>query len=352
MVVLNHLQFYQSKTFPVQSLLPAWMNCGESGVDVFFIISGFIMTYSTPRPFTTWRDQLSFLIRRFLRIYPAYWAVLLPILVLWWFHPAYFNTSQGNRVDFPSSLFLLPSFTITILGVAWTLIFEIYFYCVVSFIFYCGTAGRLFWAGAWAAAVVIRNVVHPQWFDLACWTTWLSPLTLEFIVGIYLAYALRSAQLRLPTVVGTALILASALWAWHFGALHGRFTGGGDQLPRLYIYGLPAMVVVWVVLKLETQHELKGARNLVWLGDRSYSTYLIHLPVLTTVLYLAAKWLKDPSPYTVMAVTFAAMLLIIIPMEICYRFVEKPSHLLAKRLANKVRGRKEHRSAFRDKVLS
>jgi len=53
-----------------------------------------------------------------------------------------------------------------------------------------------------------------------------------------------------------------------------------------------------------------------------------------------------------MAVTFAAMLLIIIPMEICYRFVEKPSHLLAKRLANKVRGRKEHRSAFRDKVLS
>lgn len=86
-VVLNHAQFYQAKYFGKAAWLPSSMCVGEFGVDLFFVISGFIMMYVTPRAFQGWREQTAFLLRRFLRIYPVYWSIAIPLIILWLYDP-------------------------------------------------------------------------------------------------------------------------------------------------------------------------------------------------------------------------------------------------------------------------
>ena len=295
------------------------------------------MTYSTPRPFAGWRDQASFLLRRFLRIYPAYWAIAVPLLLVWLVYPQYINASQGNHVDVPASILLMPSNSIPVLGVAWTLVFEIYFYCVISFIFYLGGAGRIIMAAVWGLVVVVRNIIHPEAFSTPFLSTWLSPLTLEFIAGVILAHYLHAIRWRIPTWAAVSALIFAAMSAFYWGTAHGRYMGFAAPVMRLAVYGLPALITVWIVLKMEVQGQWKGMRDFVWLGDRSYSTYLVHLPFIASLLLLCSKWAPHLGGMEVLLLTLLLLVLLNIPIELCYRLVEKPAHLLAKRLARRIR---------------
>ena len=333
MVVMDHVNLWQTKYFPGPGPLPAATYTGEFGVDLFFVISGFIMMYVTPRAFHGWRDQGAFLVRRFLRIYPAYWAISLILLAIWLYNPRVLNNSQSNRLDLLSSFLLLPSSLFPILVVAWTLIFEIYFYCVASLIFYFSGAWRLALAALWFLIIVACNIAHPLPFSSPCLNIWLSTLSLEFIGGMFLAYFLLHAPLRIPPRVAGLVTLAFLFFAFYFGYRHGSYGLGPYSHWRLVVYGVPALVTLWMVLQMELQNQWGWLKKLVWLGDRSYSTYLFHVPVLAALMLLAARWKQHPSNLELALLDLFCVLILLVPVEVSYRLVEKPSHAFAKRLA-------------------
>ena len=102
LVVLHHIS-HKGRQYDVSSL--NWLNIGNSGVDLFFIISGFIMCYTTHNRNILF---LEFIKLRFQRILPLYWLFTTLALVVYWVAPQYINSS-GGETGILASYLLLPT---------------------------------------------------------------------------------------------------------------------------------------------------------------------------------------------------------------------------------------------------
>ena len=334
LVILCHAQLWQGKNFPTVTLVPFQLFFGEAGVDIFFVISGFIMMYVTPKSFVSWRNQASFLVRRFTRIYPTYWAIVIPIILFWFVHPEEVNRSQGNHVNVLTSILLLPDKYSPALGVAWTLVFELFFYVVASFIFYGDGPKRLVATLIWFSIIAAATMLHPAVIQNPWLHVWLSPLSLEFISGMLLAYALQRGSFSInPWIAGWVVLLSWGTIIFS-GLHHGGYTGNGESYIRIFTYGVPAVLIVWMMLQMELQNRWTWFKAIAPLGDRSYSAYLLHLPLLAAMLRVAGIRFPHAGYGEVLAMTIGAVVLLSIPIELCYRFIEKPSHTWGKILAS------------------
>jgi exopolysaccharide production protein ExoZ len=154
MVVASHIIGLHERFYPQ---FGKWhdlsLNLAIWGVGCFFAISGFVLTRAAMR-----EDWLQFLMRRLLRIYPIYWIYLLitaAFIVLW----------QGEHIDFSrfvASTLLIPGAP-QIVSVAWSLVFEVYFYGVIVVFLFLGANLRYAY-GLWALAVVGLSLVAPSSF--------------------------------------------------------------------------------------------------------------------------------------------------------------------------------------------
>lgn len=248
-----------------------------AGVDVFFVISGFIMVHGASR-YTSGRARaLDFLLRRLLRIYPPYWVVtlvLIGILAL---------VSEGTSPELAptrilTSLLLYPSlspdgFLRPILGVGWTLSYEVYFYLVFFLSLWAGKsryayllvlillAMLLSASGASGESAPVRFLQDP--------------IVLEFLYGAALGWLLP--RLRLSAAWAGILLLFGLLAI--FVASWLVFSGHLAESWRCLYWGLPAAGMVLAMLNFPMG---KGSvsRTLVATGDASYALYLVHVPVL------------------------------------------------------------------------
>jgi exopolysaccharide production protein ExoZ len=255
---------------------------GNAGVDLFFVISGFVVVGLARKLENTGiRGFFEFTYDRIARIYPIYWIYSLVLLVPFIFRPSLVNSlaRMHGTENYVRSFLLLPDTTSPILLVGWTLVFEVYFYALLALALFARLPLRVALI-LWSAAIVICNITgnefdatqHP-FFALAR-----SPLSLEFIFGACISYALLRP---LGKALGALLLLASlALVA---------ILCGTTNLPRENIdpwfrtlcYGPIAVIFLVGAISLET---FFCARWLVWLvviGDASYSIYLSHTLVLS-----------------------------------------------------------------------
>jgi peptidoglycan/LPS O-acetylase OafA/YrhL len=338
MVVFCHLEAFQAYYFPRESHLPAWMIVGESGVDLFFVISGFIIMYVTLHPLQSWRHQAAFLIRRFGRIYPVYWAVAIPlILASLFFHGAH-HKPDDSRLDPLSALFLIPRHSEPFLAVAWTLTYELYFYLVASLFFRWNGRLRLYLLMVWFILLVCVGVFHPSPFSNPFAVICFSPFCLEFIAGAMLAYGLSRGFMTVNRWFALILMVAIIIMAFVTGARHGMY--GNDAAGHLYCYGIPAFVVVWMVTQMELQGSWLWIKRISPMGDRSYSIYLLHLPFITVVFQLSSMCFHEAGAVVSFLTVLIALLGLALPVEIYYRWIEKTSHALARRFAIYVEARR------------
>jgi exopolysaccharide production protein ExoZ len=227
---------------------------GAAGVDLFFVISGFIIA-------TVAKGRLSseFLRARVRRIYPVYLVALLPWL--WIAH----SLGLLSLSSILSSLTLWPvygEFIRPALPAGWSLCYEM--------LFYFATAAAL----AWGA----RRVVAIYLVALAASLVWNNPLLtfggnfiiLEFLAGVAIA------RLK-PSVKVWWLIPATMLFI--IGANQGTIAIG-QSFSRVLVAGIPAAVLVAAAVKNEHWFSHRFADPAVFLGDASYSVYLIHQLVL------------------------------------------------------------------------
>lgn len=265
-------------------------NYGAVGVDLFFVISGFVMVYSSQALFGTRGAGRIFLARRIARIVPIYWIVsgvaCLVYLV---------NAGPGvPKVTWSwmlSSLSFIPfgdGFPEPITGVGWTLNFEMFFY--VCF------AAALLWSAAKSAVVMTSMFI----VFAALWKTqlmpppfslWFNPIVLEFILGVWLGIAYCQGIRLAPWMCCVLIVIGMGLIG--LTAVEGYYaTPTNDPVvPRFVAWGIPAfLVVAGAALSTTTMRTGRVIGFLVLLGDASYCIYLIH-PWLG---YYLAQWTSGP----------------------------------------------------------
>ncbi len=311
MVVLFHLHVY---TIPQvlgtgQGLTPAFA-MGYSGVEIFFVLSGFIMMLVHRHQFGQPQHAPAFLMKRIERIYPFFWVILALVIA------GRFAT-EGTLPSVSEALravFLWPTAGAPIIEVAWSLTFEMMFYIVFSLLLLnlrLGMVVGALWFGACAVAAVYG---YQGWgHDLI-----LSAYNLLFLFGICASLGVPyvPAELALPLLLaGIVLFLTVGLSeayggvVWHTGL-------------RTVLYGLGAAAIVTSLVVLERAGRLKVPRLLVFLGDASYAIYLVHITAMTLVVkvLLAAGIDRLGAPLTAALVLLGAL----VAGSLAHLLLEKP----------------------------
>ena len=282
---------------------------GAVGVHIFFVISGFIMVHATR--FGDDYKISRFLRRRLIRIFPIYWLCAGFYLSYHFFSGTAYDLTF---LDGLQALFLLPGHASKIIGPAWTLSFEMYFYVCFGLAMMLGLNRGIVVLSVFFIASITLQVIFD--IDASSFALAFDPLLLEFLAGCAIGW-LHKYNL-LPESGGRASIV-SAVLLFGIGAIVGF-----DAVPSVIMWGLPsAFLVLGLVIsesRKKTSTELKSFGRL---GDSSYALYLIHILVITIALDMVQKlgFIDRVSPIA-MTVLIAVIAQII--AEFLHRRIEKP----------------------------
>jgi exopolysaccharide production protein ExoZ len=321
LAIALHHAFYEADrlaqktggSFPWQFRLPL-----EAGVDLFFVISGFVMVYASRDLFGSAASILPFLRRRAARIVPIYWAVTFLFVALAATGLAPLNRGAPEIPELLSSLFFIPhlrpdGFIQPVYSLGWTLNYEMFFYLLFALALPLPREKAVpVVVLALMALVTIGQIVPASltapWF-------WTRSIILEFGFGMVIGHmALTGVRPSRPLALG---LIAAALALLALGHVWPAL------LPdRSLSYGLPAALVVIAALAYEGDGQGHAVtRLLAQLGDASYALYLLH-PFALRALAVAfgAVFAGIPSLlFVALGVTLACVAAIVV-----WRFFEKP----------------------------
>lgn len=287
MVFLLHFTIYLRPVAPGA----ASIGIGAAGVDIFFVISGFIMVATTMGRRVT---PLDFLLKRIARLVPVYWFVtlLIVLLVAAGFRPIGVLEIRPSYVV--QSLLFVPfrrgEFIEPLNSVGWTLNYEMFFYTVFAALLVVRSdAWRVAGLSAVLVGLGLASLAEPGGFYAGYYTR---PIVIEFALGGVLGYAYMrtldrpAAAWRLPgyglIAAGVLLLVASEAVAQHMAVQI-------ELLPfaRPLIWGSSGLLIVAGALATERSGAVWRSRVLIQQGNASYSIYLVHNLVLHTAFKIA-----------------------------------------------------------------
>lgn len=279
MVVYIHAAQTALEATGSTGLVPARLvTVGLSGVDIFFVLSGVVIA-RTARGLT-WRQ---FAWKRLRRIVPIYYLVCIPALFM------AVEVGFGWR-DFLATFLLWPAtdvMTPPILPVAWTLCFEALFYSAAALVL----ADRR-WAYVLAITYAIALMLRPYGpvFQFVG-----NPIILEFLMGVGIARLPARPIAVWGILLGMAALVAVGVTGVTPMGETSSFLVGDGAFWRVLAFGLPAALIVYGTMQIE-------ARESVWtyLGDSSYTLYLVHTLVISG---LSALWIIVPLPADLIIIT-------------------------------------------------
>lgn len=289
-----------------------WLFPWTAGVDIFFVISGLIMTIVTDGRFGEAGAARHFLIRRIVRILPIYWlftALMVATVILL---PEQVRNSQADGASVVTSLLLVPwprgdGQIVPILAQGWTLNYEAFFYVAFGLAL-LHRRGLALLVSCFALLALVHAAVPEPVVALHFWS---DPIILEFIAGIGLAKLwLRGLRLRVPAIL--LLGLASVTLFAVAGPI------GLDAHGRWLYAGVPAVLLCSAFL-FAPQPAYQGAsRALIAGGNSSYALYLSHtFTINAAVLMLGVQgrgWIA-----MAVAITVAIAIGVLV-----HRFIERP----------------------------
>ena len=288
---------------------------GASGVDLFFVISGFIMYYTNRGNFGKAGAPAEFFARRVIRIVPLYWVCTLFIVATT--AVGLYASKTITALSLFLSLFFLPNANIT-LGVGWTLNYEMYFYAVFSFWLLFGTA-RSGISGV-LASIPLMTLVGWSLPPSAARSFLGNPIAIEFCFGFAVGVAFARGWIS-PRIGWASLLVGAAgmvLGTW-FGPPDG--TAGLAPEGRFLFWGLPAAVLLMSAFAVSDVSSRVG-KGLLALGDASYSIYLTHAFVMTA--YARALKFQSVSSAPRLLLVLVPILASVAVGLATYRLVERP----------------------------
>lgn len=236
---------------------------GAAGVDLFFVISGFLMAgisnFFSPNPIA----PSQFFAKRIIRIVPLYWFYTTLFLALYEVMPNLFHTSRPDVWHSIASYLFVPyprfdGSQYPVLNVGWTLNLEMMFYLVFGTSLLLSLRERMVFV---ASAILVFSSLALIYFPCLWWQTWFAnPLYVEFLFGLLIGW-LTFRGFRLPEYAAWGLVVLGFIML--------------PILPsdtRALSWGLCATVIVLGAVSIDR----KMPSLLVLIGDASYSIYLFH----------------------------------------------------------------------------
>jgi len=317
-------------------VLPDHLRIGVAGVDLFFLISGFVMIHVAGRMASGRGPALRFLYNRGARIYPLYWIATITMIVFYLGKAQFFGeaTETGGPIR---SFLLLPQPAFPILSVGWTLVHEVYFYLIFSLILLTAPARRFSLLGLWGAIVALANLAGAV--DTNAWTALaFSPLTFEFLAGAGIAIALDRTSTGFGRKWGLpALGAGAALFAAQtFMFDDHRWIAMNDHGARAFAYTAPFALMLYGAAAVERMRGIAAPRWLIAAGDASYSLYLFHLPLILMTGKLISVMLGDRGFIDNLAIIVICIGVCLLAAFIIHRTIERPALKLTKRLGDRV----------------
>lgn len=351
---------------PLQKFLPAMLHDPWSGVDLFFVISGFVVTLSLVRLLPPLEGEHSFIdgfdlarpglktfyVRRFFRIMPAALTVALFVRLMTGIFPVEFGTRQEWLKEFLAFFGGVYNYMFAFgggpwqLNVYWSLSVEEHFYLLLPVLFLVfRTTNRRLGAAAGVAlcSILSRAILHPAdktlvatSEDMYCSHNRFDSLMAGVALALVLGHLKSAAPALMPkglmrwVVLPMALLLiaclpaAAPVYVMHHGGFIALWMLSGllvayASLDRGYVLWLPGL-----------------GRAFELLGARSYAIYLLHPVTLRLETGARSLWPKyaelapdSEQPWTRLLVLFAGTL---VAAELVHRVVEKPCIALGRRI--------------------
>lgn len=300
----------------------------SSGVDIFFVISGFVMTYSTAR--NPQIDGLTFLKNRIIRIVPLYWFFTLLMGVLLVFAPAMAQSSKFDMPHFAASLLFIPAvhpvlgklWPIVVPG--WTLNYEMFFYLIFALALAGGHRPRAQVTGLTLLVLLVLTLVPALSPVRGVAAFYTRSLIMEFGYGMLLA----EFFLRRP--------LGKSHWWWlaiAFGGIGLAVSGAGlGRIPQAILTGIPAALIVLGTLYVPLDPKGAAERLAGLVGDASYSIYLSHYMAMSAIGQIWRR-LFSPVPISWAGFTLAGPLICALVGVMIYQWIERPMTLRLNRRA-------------------
>ena len=284
---------------------------GAIGVDIFFIISGFVISSSFYKNRTS---AVKFLENRFFRVIPIYWFLTTCALIVYLIRPDLVNRSSNVGTSVLSSYTLIPDGGVMLLSVAWTLTYEMYFYTIFALsIFVSGVFLKRNQERIISVLLISLIFVCANLFDVG--NTFSNPIVFEFIFGVVVFEILGKNKYFINKVVSAFLLVLALL-------TYVAFNFYFEINNRLWYFGIPALLLFVSFLSLESlleRGESLIAKILNIIGDASYSIYLSHLFIIAAVMLFMDKFVSSS------AVAFSiCMIFCIYGGCVCHYLIEVP----------------------------
>ncbi len=316
---------------------------GYLGVPMFFVISGFVITYSAESTLKSNKSPLSFIKKRFFRIYPAFWVSIVVVLFLPYLielismlKSGYYNMPENllfrynvkewlnftllSKVFFSENNDLQGQFNV-VNAVYWTIAIEFQFYLVI---FVSLFLKRFYKCAVFAISILaIVNIIHPLGFNYGLFIHYWP----SFAVGIVLAYTFKYG-FDLSSIIAKTYKYYFSIFS--FLVLITASLVMLDEKPDNFIFALIFGTALWCLSPFESllcegkkqkgsayYYVLKGG---VILGSMSYSVYLLHGKLHFFSAMFVRQAVSDGS-------AMYGLLIILLTLIICYPFylfIERP----------------------------
>lgn len=293
-------------------------NIGSSGVDLFFILSGFIMFYITQ---TREQSPLKFIQARIVRIIPLYWALSFGAMMFFLIAPQLVNSS-GRTTSIIASLSLWPDGSKYLIRNGWTLSYEFFFYFVFMMLLAFNHLLKFIGlALIFSALILVGSFFSYQSVAFSFLT---STLLLEFVLGGAVYFVFRKLIFNVFLSACLIFIGMSTLIYQNIFGVYESFLG------RFLYYGVSFFLITIGFLGFENILQ-KIQRHVVVifviLGDISFSMYLVH-PFTLALIFVGTKKLNpnlDADLFLLVAITFSIILSYFV-----FQCLEKPLTTLFK----------------------
>lgn len=315
---------------------------GAHGVDLFFVISGYIIAYVSSL------DADRFMLRRLIRIVPIYWSSTIALYALLLVAPHLFRSASADVELLVKSLLFLPDGTHvqtsdgiphpTLAG-GWTLNYEMYFYVV--FAIALQVAPRAPIALASFAIVIVVFVVNTTGLDRYPEAHFYGyPIVFEFVFGMFAFHVVRwrerIAKKFRPSIFEKWTLMAVVIVGFLLLAFSEAVFG---EARRWIVAGIPSFFVLVAAVVLERVHGLRVENRFALLvGEASYVLYLIQ----AYVIYGMTRLVLSDVSFTEIAgqlMTIPLLAFATIVAVGVYRFYEQPLlRLLKKRFLGRATG--------------
>ncbi|MGB8699478.1 MAG: acyltransferase [Thermosynechococcaceae cyanobacterium] len=295
-----------------------------SGVDFFFVLSGFIIFYVHRFDINDRSKLKSFLIKRFIRLYPIYWLIFFGILLGHLAFPGLASNSNYDIIHLVNSLFLIPQDEIPFLGVSWTLSHEVFFYSIFGFLIFLRTEFSII------LVIIIFFGTVLESMDLLDFISdkntliefIFSPFNFEFILGCCTAFFVNRYRIKSPSKLCYFGLIIFA-FAIIFNTIF-RVIINGPHESRILAFGIPSAIIIAGSSSLEMHRNLKVPFVLKYLGDASYSLYLSHTSLVFPLTSIIFKLGLNINSYYYIVFVILAVFAVLVGCAI-HHYIEKPT---------------------------